>query len=444
MAAVATAAFAAWAAPSSADWQPAVDLSPVGTPVGVPCETGRPSVAASRDGSFLVAWQRKLDAQGNDNTLVEARRIDRDGTAGPLLQLTDAPANVGTVTSGVGPDGSGIVLWHQQPPGLCGEVPGPILLWARRVGSDGALGPVTQVSDPSDKALLAAVGLHRSGDATVAWVDQIGFEQSVLKVRTLPAAGPPGPVLSLTPTAGQAEGAPVVVVDQRDRALVVWDEHGQLEAQRLSPAGDPVGGIIDVTPSGETNADVDAGIAANGEARVVWSHFEPAPVTVLTRTIAADGTVGPIAQVAGGDSPAEPRVAVTASGAAAFAWFTTASVVAFGRTLGPSGAMGPALPLSQTGTGGQMLPTVALANNGQAVAAWQRSLGNTGIVEGAAFSAGGAAGPATQLSQPAASEAFPDLAGNPKGDAVVAWGQETDGGTGMTVQAARFCRHCRR
>jgi hypothetical protein len=123
VAAVATAAFAAWAAPSSADWQPAVDLSPVGTPVGVPCETGRPSVAVSRDGSFLVAWQRKLDAQGDDNTLVEARRIDRDGTAGPLLQLTDAPANVGTVTSGVGPDGSGIVLWHQQPPGLCGEVP---------------------------------------------------------------------------------------------------------------------------------------------------------------------------------------------------------------------------------------------------------------------------------------------------------------------------------
>jgi hypothetical protein len=251
-------------------------------------------------------------------------------------------------------------------------------------------------------------------------------------------------VLSLTPTAGQAEDAPVVVVDQRDRALVLWNQHGQLEAQRLSPAGDPVGGIIDVTPSGETNAEIDAGIAANGEARVVWNHFEPAPVTVLTRTIAADGTVGPIAQVAGDDSPAEPRVAVTASGAAAFAWFTTAPVVAFGRTLGPSGAIGPAVPLSQTGTGGQMLPTVALANNGQAVAAWQRSLGNTGIVEGAAFSAGGAAGPATQLSQPAASEAFPDLAGNPKGDAVVAWGQETDGGTGMTVQAARFCRHCRR
>jgi hypothetical protein len=417
----------------------------VGTPVGVPCETGRPSVAASRDGSFLVAWQRKLDAQRNDNTVVEARRIDRDGTAGPLLQLTDAPANVGTVVSGVGADGSGILLWHQQPPGVCGEVSGPIMLWARRVGADGALGPVTLVSDPSDKALSARVALHRRGDATVAWVDQIGFDQSVLKVRTLPATGQPGPVLSLTPTAGEVEDAPVVVVDQRDRSLVVWNQHGQLEAQRLSPAGDPLGAVIDVTPSVETNADPDAGIAANGEARVVWNHFTPAPITILTRTIGADGTMGPITEVAdAGGSPVVPRVAVTASGAAAFTWYTTNPLVVRGRTLGPSGTVAPAVPLSQASAGGEMLPTVALANNGQAVAAWMQSLGTTGVVEGAAFSAGGAAGPATQLSLPAAHEQFPDLAGNPKGDALVAFGQEADGGAGMTIQAARFCRHCRR
>ena len=39
---------------------------------------------------------------------------------------------------------------------------------------------------------------------------------------------------------------------------------------------------------------------------MVWNHFEPVPVAVLTRTIAADGTVGPIAQVAGDDSSAQP------------------------------------------------------------------------------------------------------------------------------------------
>jgi hypothetical protein len=41
----------------------------------------------------------------------------------------------------MGRDGAGIVLWHQQPAGVCGLASGPILLQARRVGADGALGP---------------------------------------------------------------------------------------------------------------------------------------------------------------------------------------------------------------------------------------------------------------------------------------------------------------
>ena len=87
-----------------------------------------------------------------------------------------------------------------------------------------------------------------------------------------------------------------------------------------------------------------------------------------------------------------------------------------------------------------MLPSVTLANNGAALATWQRSLGDTGIVEAASFSAGGAEGPATQLSQPSDTEQFPDLAGTAKGDAVAVWGQVTDNSNGAKIQAARFCR----
>src|SRR3954454_15047214 len=74
--------------PARADWQAAVDLSPPGTPDGAPCQTGLPSVAASKDGSFLVAWQRKLDAAANDNTIIEARLIGRKGELEPLFQLS--------------------------------------------------------------------------------------------------------------------------------------------------------------------------------------------------------------------------------------------------------------------------------------------------------------------------------------------------------------------
>jgi hypothetical protein len=433
------------AVPSRADWQEPIDLSPVGTPSGVPCETGRPSVAASRDGSFLIAWQRKLDAQSNDNTLIEGRRIDRDGTVGPLLQLSDAPANLGTVATAVGPDGAGIVVWHRQPAGACGVAPGPILLDARRVGADGSMGPVTSVTEPSDKALDTSVVVHRSGDVTVAWVDQIGFDQAVLKVRQLPATGPPGPVSKLTPTLGTTEEVKLVV-DQHDRTLAVWNQHGILQAQWLSPDGDPLPGVIDGTPVDDTSAELDVGIAANGQARVTWTRFSPSPIAILMRTIGADGTLGPIDVAADGqDRPLGGRVAVSPSGAAALVWFTSPSDpaahdVAFGRTLSPTGALAPAVPLSGPGSGVDMMPHVSLADNGAAVAAWQRSLGETGVVEGASFSAGGAEGPATQLSQPAQIEPFPDLDGNPKGDAVAAWGQQTDGGNAMKIQAAQFCR----
>jgi hypothetical protein len=74
-------------------------------------------VAAADDGSFLVAWQRKLDSASSENTVVEARRIGRDGIPGPLLQVTDVPGNVDDVTVAVGRDGAGVVIWHRLPVG---------------------------------------------------------------------------------------------------------------------------------------------------------------------------------------------------------------------------------------------------------------------------------------------------------------------------------------
>src|SRR3954452_24782682 len=56
---------------------------------------------------------------------------------------------------------------------------------------------------------------------------------------------------------------------------------------------------------------------------------------------------------------------------------------------------------------------------------------------------GGLAAQARRVSLPAANEQFPNLASNLKGDAVVAFGQGTDGGAGMTIEAAGVFRHCR-
>src|SRR3954447_16039037 len=190
------------AIPASARWTPPVDLSTAGSIAHPPCHTGQPSVAAAPDGSYLVAWQRRVDDDGGPRTVMEGRRIASDGTPGPLLALSEGLGNVDDALVAVGPDGAGIVVWHELPGGECGRTSGPILLQARRVGADGALGQVTPVAEPPDKALRAAVTMHASGDATVAWIDQPSLSGAHANVRQLPLGGPPGPVSQLTPTLG--------------------------------------------------------------------------------------------------------------------------------------------------------------------------------------------------------------------------------------------------
>jgi hypothetical protein len=108
--------------------------------------------------------------------------------------------------------------------------------------------------------------------------------------------------------------------------------------------------------------------------------------------------------------------------------------------MSPAGRLAPAVTLSGPGQPVDMTPSVTLANNGAALATWQRNLGGTGVVEAAQFSAAGAEGPATPLSQPSPYLLSPDLAGNPRSDALAAWGQGTDDDDGVRIQAARFCR----
>jgi hypothetical protein len=438
-----TIAFAvlAFAAPAAADWQPAVDLAPPGSPDGAPCETGSPSVAAAPDGSFLVAWLRRLDADTEGTTVVEARRIAADGTPGPLLRLTDTPGNYDAVTAAIGPDGAGIVIWHHLPVGVCGNVAGPIPLESRRVGADSALGPMVPVSDGTDKALLADVVVHPSGVATVGWTHQISSFTSQVKVRQLPVSGPPGPVSILSPALEQSQEVKLAV-DPQDRTLVVWNEHGQLQTQRLAPDGTPQPPVTNLTPVDDTSSEPDVGIDASGRARLVWVRFGPQPITVLTRTIAIDGSLSdPVELASGADKPVVPRLAINASGATAFAWFTSpeqGSDFAYGRILHANGALAPPVTLSGPGAGVDMLPTVNLDADGNALSVWQRNLGGKGVVEAVQFSDDDIDSEVKRLSNDSLNLLQPDMDGNPGGGAFAAWAEDAPDGENVIVKGARF------
>src|SRR4029078_5845659 len=152
------------------------------------------------------------------------------------------------------------------------------LLRSRVWGAHRALGPLVPLSDATDKVLGADVVVHPSGAATVGWVDQITDFNSQIKVRQLPAAGPPGPVSSLTPEAEQSEEGKLAVDPQHPK-LVVWNQHGQLQAQRLGPDGSPQPGVLDLTPPTDTSGSPHGGGEASCGAGAGWDPVHPLPVS---------------------------------------------------------------------------------------------------------------------------------------------------------------------
>jgi len=413
-------------------WRPPVDLSPVGN-----FSTRDPAVAAGPDGSFVAVWQRALPDRPARDRVIEARRIDRQGALGPLLVLTPTDGEVENAHVTIGADGRAVAIWHRI------VAPLQIALEARQIGSDGALGPLITVSDPGERALSSAVVVGPAGDATIAWNHQLDDFRAVLRVRRLAADGSLGPVFTLTPADEQVQEV-AVTIDRGARPLVVWNQHGVIQAQRLFPTGEPMPDMLVLSPEDDTSAQLSVGMDARGVARVAWARFSGSEhIVVVTRTIAPDGTLGAPQDVSpANQSSVSPRLAVNEAGASAVVWqWNTPGIepeFVQGCAISETGVLSPVLTLSGPSiSGANMLPVVGIDARGMATAVWQRSLGDTGVVDAARFAFPGIRGVTTTLSEPASEQPLPAVAVTAEGRALAVWGQETSDGNGVRIQAAR-------
>jgi hypothetical protein len=94
--------------------------------------------------------------------------------------------------------------------------------------------------------------------------------------------------------------------------------------------------------------------------------------------------------------------------------------------------------LSEAGVGVDMMPTVALDDDGNALAVWQRNLGGTGVVEGARFSDDDVDGDVKRLSNVSENVLSPDMDGNARGGGFAAWGEDTPDGQSTAMKGALF------
>jgi hypothetical protein len=393
----------ALAAPAGAEWAAPLELSAVSGNARLP------QVAIAPSGVATVVWE----AEDGPAHLVQARRIDAGGAAGPVIDVSEPGERAFNARVAVDAAGDATVVWERPA--------GPDwIARTRRIDPAGALGAARDVSPAGAVARLPRVAVDASGVATVLW--RVEGADDVLQARRVDPAGALGPVLDVS-APGDVLGHEVVA--SSGAALAAWsrlDGGGYVAEARIVGAASPP------FPLSDPGVDAQVGGVASapgGDATVVW---ETGAHAIQARRAGAAGPAGAVHDLGTGDAP---QVAVDASGAAAVVWLGAAESVAL-RRLAPT--PGDAQTLSAAGETAEGA-AVAVDGTGNAVVAW-RSFADAGdLVRARGASVGGALAAPADVSALSEEVEPPRLAVDAAGDAVAAWAAWD--GTRYRVVAAR-------
>jgi len=231
------------------------------------------------------------------------------------------------------------------------------------------------------------------GAANVGWVR--GHTQE-LRTRRIGGRGKLRREVSLAPATASLAAGPWLAGVGRGGAVAVWySAHGNgtysINAGRLNAHG-RLGAVRTVATGSDDVSTYTEALTASvaldraGNATVVWpelhatqlepKHFDITSATVHARSLRADGSLGPLLDVASpGEIDPAPEVAVDASGRATLAWRAqdpAGNKVVRAARLTPNGQLGAAHTLS-TPTPSEPVgePTVASNARGDVVAGWR-------------------------------------------------------------------------
>jgi hypothetical protein len=317
-------------------------------------------VAAGPKGT-MAAWTRLVGA----HTRIQARLVARTGSLGAVKTLSAEGLDAGFPDVGVAPDGSAVVGWWVD-----GAAP---VVQARRIAPNGKLGPILVVSGGHADSFDLAVG--PDGAATFVWVHLPSGDEQFASVMT----------------------------------------------RRLEPDGR-------LSPVRELDADTYAAwgpavaVAESGAAVTAWYRLDDdgAGEVVVTRRIAPDGTIEPKRRLWTGHLSYEaPRVAAGSGGRATVVW-TTAAEELRARRVDAGAGLGPVLALTKGATG-LLGPNVAMGAAGATTVVWGRAAGRGYSVEARRIGRDGGLGPLKTLARNCPDTAWPDVAVDAQGAAVVVW-----------------------
>jgi hypothetical protein len=330
--------------------------------------------------------------------------------------------------------GAGIALWQRyKGAGPSYEPRGAV----RR--PDGTWAAISDPPPLDELAYGLQVAIDGGGNAVALW-----SRQGAILTATRPAAGPFGPVETLSAT---ASGSPRLALDDEGNALVVWVQGrapGIAVVQAVSrPAGGSWGAPQDISDPSLLPWQITVALSRDGRALVAWSiqHASTPPwftsVVQAADRPAADAAFGPVATLSG-PGAFEPAAAVGPSGQGLVVWTVASLELPNGdrqhratqaAEQRPDGTWSPPRELAAPGLaigafgmycGGEpdTAPHVAMDAAGNAVALWTAPSSSwVGTVQWAARAADGDWTPSANLG----TGPTPFLAVSPTGETMAAW-----------------------
>jgi hypothetical protein len=278
----------------------------------------------------------------------------------------------------------------------------------RQRSADGTLGPARTISTPGYAAgSVRGVDVAPNGDAVVVW----GLHR--VQARALAADGTLGPIQAISPRAdGYFFPQPQVVVDRFGNATFLWTGPGDEFLSRMRFADGTLGPVHRLP--GGNGWDRSVGVDAAGDAIFAWVGEHGQGIRACVRTL--DGTWGPIRRVT--DGPASSLLlAVNPGGDAVFAWtrgFDDASLVS--RSLAADGTFSPAARISPSVSGDI---DVAMTAAGRAVFVWWVLTGDPGVIQARTRAPSGSLTQVQTLSR--GFVGAPDVGVDEGGNAVFTW-----------------------
>jgi hypothetical protein len=179
---------------------------------------------------------------------------------------------------------------------------------------------------------------------------------------------------------------------------------------------------VDLSAAAETAEDPQVAVDAAGAATVVWTADAGSHTAVQARRIDPSGTLGPIQEISDGASGYEPQVAVDAAGVATIVWIDaqTPDGMIRSRRLTAAGGLEDAADVSPTAQSAGD-PQVAVDPSGNAIVAWGAFDGANDIVYARRIDTLGTLGTMLVVSAPGESAFRQQIAVDPAGNAFIAW-----------------------